>query len=147
MWSSLHPQTLSDFFPRKQLKGFWSILIATIKCHGQGPIGRGKGLFHFTAYIPLWREVRAGTRTQELEAGTGGRNWGQAIEESCLFACLPCVAKSAFLFHLPRGDTTHSRLDPPTSIISQEFPTHLLIRQSDQDIFSMGVSCFPYHDD
>lgn len=76
-------QILSEFFQKTAKKASGLLSTAVIKCHGQKSIRRGKGLFHFTAYIPY--EGKSGQEPgrrnwrQELGTGTGGRNWGQEL--------------------------------------------------------------------
>ena len=70
----------------------------------------------FPWHSPALREVRGGTQEEP-----GDRNLGKGLERRCLLAWTTRLAQSAFYttqVHLPRGDTTHSGLCPPTSIIN-----------------------------
>lgn len=54
---------------------------------------RRQGLFHFTTYPPLCREVRAETLGRSLEVGTKA----ETQEERCLLPCLPMICSVCFL--------------------------------------------------
>lgn len=70
-----------------------------------------------TTYSPSGKEVKAGTQSTNLEAGTET----EAEEELCVlaygsFSLLSFIAQG----HLPRGGTTHRDLSSPTSISNHD---------------------------
>lgn len=70
-------------------------------------------------HTPPWREVRAGNRDANLEAGTEV----ETMEGHCLLVYSFLLAEPAFLYswdHLSTGGNTHIRLGPPTLVISQD---------------------------
>lgn len=81
----------------------------------------GKGWFHLTAYIASRTEVRAGTPSRNLEAGTGEQKPRRNMA-SCLAVRLTYIPLS-YSMASPRGawgGTTHIGLGPPILIIIQE---------------------------
>lgn len=62
---------------------------------------------------------------REARTGAQGRNWRRA---HCFLAYFPWLDQLAFFYtsqdHQPRGNTSHSRLKPVTSIVNQENDPH-----------------------
>lgn len=59
----------------------------------------------------------------KLRQEPGGRDWKQSPRGACLLTCSrPIVSYLSYRiqYHLPRGGTTYSELDPSTSVINQE---------------------------
>jgi hypothetical protein len=88
-----------------------------------------KGLFFILQFIAAHgKTVWPGTQSMNLEAKTGA----ETIEECCLLGCSHGLLNLFFFpttqAHMPRGGTTHSGLDPPTSIINQENSTQTCLR-------------------
>lgn len=85
------------------------------------------------------RELRAGTRRQELKHRTW-KNVAYLLTSRGVFSYLSYTGQT----HLPRDGTTYSWLHPPTSIIIQEnAPTDIATGQSDRDNSSVGVFSSP----
>ena len=79
----------------------------------------GEGRVHFSLPITVHQcgEVREGTHSTNLEAGSEAR----AKKECCLLACSPWLVQPyTTQDHLSRSETTCNGLDPPTLMINDK---------------------------
>lgn len=96
------------------------------KHHGQKQSGRRNDLFHLAGCIPSLRGVR-----HELKSET----WRQQSWKNnayCLPPLLLMLSQLSYTtqWHVPRGDSVHSGLDPPLPIINWgKYPTDSLTGQ------------------
>lgn len=118
--------SLSPQFSERPL--FYFAFCCCDKHHdGKATWGR-KCLFHFTAYKTSWNKIRARTQDNNLQVGPEA----STTEECILLACLPqiaCLALYSAQGYLCRDGTTHSGMDPSTSIINQEKAPQVNLRE------------------
>lgn len=106
---------------------------AMIKCHHQSN-WRIASTSSYTCNIKCITEGSQSRHSkQELSRNLG--RMGLTSLLSSLFSQLSYTVQD----HPPKGDTTLSELDPPTTIITREIPYRLANRQSDEAVFLVQV--------